>query len=147
LRGGGLSPKSEITLLRYNRAVRFAVRLLIASLALLVFALNSPNANACERMWNPMSTPTVGVAVADLVIVGQVTALQNRTATVKITRALQGRGAPGEAIQVNGVTGVTPLTRMECGQEGLAVGKSYVLLLWSPAGTLNNYYLIDDVAG
>jgi hypothetical protein len=92
-----------------------------------------------------METPAVGIAVADLAIVGQVTALQNGIATVRISRALKGRAAAGEVIQVHVGTTTNPL--MRCYPKGLAVGTSYVLLLWSPAGKLTSYDPIDDIGG
>lgn len=119
------------------------MRSLITGLVLVAFAAAPPHASACTA---GSPSPVLSIAIADLAVVAQVTAMQNGTATVKITRAIKGSATPGESIQVHGAPAETLLTQL-CNFKGLAPGKSYVLLLWNPAGALNGYHLISSEGG
>lgn len=127
----------------YNEAVKLAVA---AALGIGVLAIEARDSAACDRARSPMETPAVGIAVADVAIVGEVTKLDGKIATVKIARALKGAGSAGDTIRVHGVTGIEPMTRM-CGMKALEVGKPYILLLWSPAGAATGFHLVDEMGG
>jgi len=120
-----------------------------ATLAVAVFVLvrSNPEAAACDRPQSPFETPEVGVAVADVVVTGEVTLVHDGVATVKIATALKGAGkgtSVGDDVQLRGAT---LASESRCGGVPIEVGKRYVFLLWAPIGQLGAYHVVDEHAG
>ena len=98
-------------------------------------------AEACDRSPSMFEALEVGVAVADVVVTGEVTAIADGVVTAKVVSAL--KGAPGGEVQLRGAT----LSVGRCGGLQVEVGKRYVFLLWAPVGELTAYHVLDEHAG
>jgi hypothetical protein len=115
---------------------------------LFVLVLTNAEASACDRAPSPFEKPSVGVAVADVVVTGEVTLVHDGVATVKIATAIKGAGkgtSAGDDVQVRGATLASAMDR--CGGVPIEVGKRYVFLLWAPVGQLGAYHVIDAHGG
>ena len=109
-----------------------------------MLALAPADADACDRQLSPFETAEVGAAVADIVIVGEVIAVHDdRVVTVKSVSTLKGTAPP--QVQIRGVTTLDEVDR--CSGVPIELGKKYVFLLWSPAGQLTAYHLVDENGG
>ena len=100
-------------------------------------------ADACDRSISLFETLEVGVAVADVVVSGEVTAISDGVATVKVVASI--KGAPGAEVQLRGATIRSKLER--CGGLPIEIGKRYVFLLWAAVGQLTAYHVIDPYGG
>ena len=100
---------------------------------------------ACDRALSPFEVVEVGVAVSDLVVTGEVTAIQDGVATVKVVRVLKGGASVGDEVQLRGATLPSEIGR--CGGPPIDIGKRFTFLLWAPAGQLGAYHVIDMHGG
>ena len=114
------------------------MRLVILAVAVL---LVPRAADACDRSPSLFEALDVGVATADVVVSGEVTAIADGVVTVKVATAL--KGAPGGEVQLRGAN----LEPHRCGGLLTEVGKRYVFLLWAPVGQLTAYHVIDQYGG
>jgi hypothetical protein len=114
------------------------MRLAMLAVVMLLFPRD---ADACDRSPSLFEVLEVGVATADVVVSGEVTAIADGVVTVKVATAL--KGAPGGEVQVRGAN----LVPNRCGGRLTEVGKRYVFLLWAPAGQLTAYHVIDQYGG
>lgn len=103
------------------------------------------DADACDRALSPFETLEVGAAVADLVVSGEVTAIVDDVASVKVGKVLKGAAKVGDVVQLRGASFASDM--MRCGGLGIEVGKSFAFLLWVPAGQLGAHHVIDQHAG
>jgi hypothetical protein len=102
---------------------------------------HTTDAVACDRSPSLFEALEVGVAVADVVVSGEVTAIADGVATVKVTSTL--KGAPGNELQLRGAM----IEMNRCGGLRVEIGKRYVFLLWAAAGQLTAYHVIDQYGG
>lgn len=128
----------------YARGMRWWIGMLAGLVAGLV--VTPRDAAACDRAPSPLEVAAVGVAAADVAIVGEVTAIVGDRATVTVERAYKGATAVGASLEIRGVTAASDTTRV-CGYRGLATGDRKVFLLWQPAGQLREHWLIDPMGG
>jgi hypothetical protein len=112
-------------------------------------AIGVGDSAACDRAISALETPAVAVAVADVVLAGTVTSMVDGVATVKIASTLKGAGngiSPGDSVQVRGVIAASALDD-GCGGVPIDTGKQYVFTLWSPAGSLGTFHVVDENGG
>jgi hypothetical protein len=102
-------------------------------------------AHACDRALSPLEPPEVAVAVADVVIVGKVEKMEGAVATVKVVTGVAGGLSPGDSLRVGALRADDDVDR--CGPMTVGVGKTYVMMLWRPRGTLATYHLVDPYGG
>lgn len=107
----------------------------------IVMLLARRDAEACDRSASLFETIEVGVAAADVVVSGEVTAIADGVVTMRVAKAL--KGAPGGEVQLRGAN----LDFGRCGGLVVEVGKRYVVLLWAPVGALTAYHVVDQYGG
>lgn len=121
-----------------------------ALIGITVLGMGIEDAAACDRALSPLETPAVGVAVADAVVVAEVTSIGGGTGTFQIKQALKGGkgSAAGDTIRIRGVlSSEEGMQRMRCGVAPMEVGKRYILMVWNPPAESAEFDLIDPLGG
>jgi hypothetical protein len=101
---------------------------------------------ACDRAVSALEKAEVAAAIADVIVVGEVTAREkDGTATVTVSTVMKGVKKVGDSLRIRGVTWASLGDR--CSNPPIDVGKRFVFLLWSPAGKLAAHFLVDGHGG
>jgi hypothetical protein len=117
----------------------------VAGVIGLAATLFAGRAEACDRASSPLETPAAAVAVADAVVVAEVTQAAAGAATVRIGAVLKGAVHAGDTIVVR--ANIAGPDRGRCDGPGLEPAKRYLLSLWSPAGAIKDYHPVDEYGG
>lgn len=124
-----------------GRGLRAASALLAAFLA---HGVSPGEGSACDRARSPLDDAAVAVAVADAVVVVDVTAVGGGAATVVVASTLKGGAKKGDTLVVKGLLSpAEAMARGRCGVVAVDAGKRYIVTLWEPIPGSTKHDLVE----